>query len=91
MRASFHFLIQNFQLGVGEIEERAGDVLAGVIDNVRDSPAPIFAENGKTEAVVIQNGWLARLHGRRAMPEVACPLRHRPRIEIRSICEIPHP
>src|SRR6202034_159340 len=61
-----------------------------VVDDVGDSAAVIFAENRKTEAVIVEHGRLARLEGGDPVAEVPAPLGHRPDVQVRPIREIPH-
>ena len=53
--------VEHFDLGVGQIEERAGDIFARVIDDVADPALPVFAEDRKAHAIVVQHRGPARL------------------------------
>ena len=74
--------VEGFELDFGDVEERTGDVFAGIVNDVANPALPVRAEDRKTEAVVIQDRRLASFHVGAAVAVVAAPFGDRFGVEI---------
>ena len=84
------FCVEGLEIDVGEIEQRSGDVFAGVVDDISDPAAPVFTVEGETESVVVEHRSAAGSHARGAMVVVLAPVRHGAGIEVGTVSEVKH-
>lgn len=88
--AAVDFGVEGLDLGFGEVEEGAGDVFAGVVDDVADAALPVGAEDGEAEAIVVEDGGFSGFEVGGAEVVMPAPFGNGAGVEIRSVSEIPH-
>jgi hypothetical protein len=87
---SADFEVERVHVGVAEFEERPHDVFAGVVLDVADAAAPVFAENRKAKSVVVQHDGLGQFERRGAMAVVTRPLGDGFGVEIGTVGKVKH-